>query len=473
MRVSMTAKKKKENNSHNNSEIGGLSHQMGHILYMAQLTGNLDKKDIIDSMPKQEQERYKKAFEILVEEDILQVLSRGKKQFFSINPEKDMDANPLITGFVRGTKREKRVRHAPFNPFFHRGPIKDSKHFFGRYDVISHIFDRLRHTEDCSIIGPRAIGKTSLLHYLANEDIIKKHHLDPRKYIFVYCDLQRFGEDADVKDFYFEMFQRTMEKMSSGGFLKEQELKKLTKEDSTFRKVTKTLFEITDLEELITFLSDRDLRLVYQFDEFENISSNPNFDFSFYGQLRSLSGNPSFQLAIITASKHSIYDLTFDDEVKTSPFFRYFEDFRLGPMDATEMAEFYDMARDNGAEFTQQTKKLIEEWSGGHPFLVQLACDYFFDLIAGGGKFKPSDSENHLEIFIKKHRKHFAYFWTQVKKKEQACLWWLASGKPPGSDCDAILDELEESYLVVRNEGRFEIFSSAFENYIRDIPFFG
>jgi hypothetical protein len=158
----MTAKKKSSSVISKNGNGQGLSHQMGHILYMAQLTGNLDKKDLIGSMPKHEQERYKKAFEYLVEEGILEVLTRGSDQFFSINPEKSKDADPFVSGFVRGTKKEKRVVHAAKNPFFHRGPIKDVAHFFGRGDEITHIFDRLRHTEDCSIIGPRAIGKTSL-----------------------------------------------------------------------------------------------------------------------------------------------------------------------------------------------------------------------------------------------------------------------------------------------------------------------
>jgi AAA+ ATPase superfamily predicted ATPase len=469
----MTAKKKSEDTKSENLEPEGLSYQMGHILYMAQLTGNLDKKDIIDSAPKQERERYKKAFEILIEEDILQVLSRGKKQYFSINPEKNQDSNPLITGFVRGTKKEKQVTHAQSNPFFHRGPIKNAQHFFGRGDVVAHIFDRLRHSEDCSIIGPRAIGKTSLLHYLSNESVIKRYHLDPRKYIFVYCDLQRFGEDASVNDFYYEMFQRTLSAVLSGEYLKESEIKKLTKVAGALAKVSKTLFEMENLEELMGYLSEKELRIVFEFDEFENISNNPNFDFSFYGQLRSLSGNPAFRVAIITSSKHSIYDLTFDDEIKTSPFFRYFEDFRLGPMERSEFMEFYELAQENGAVFSTPVKTLIEDWSGGHPFLIQLACDYFFDLVAGGGKFKSSDAENHLEIFIKKHRKHFAYFWSQVNKKEQACLWWLASGKPPGSDCDTILDELEENYLVVKVQDRCEIFSSAFRRFIQDVPFFG
>jgi hypothetical protein len=474
MRVHMTAKKRASNNNKKNKGTEGLSHQMGHILYMAQLSGELDKGDLIDSMPKPEKERYKEAFEVLVENDLLQVLDRGSKQFFLINPEMIHEVEPMISGFVRGTKSELKVKHTPSNPFFHRGPIKDITHFIGRYEVISHIFDRLRHTEDCSIIGPRAIGKTSLLHFITHPEVIKKHHLDPQKYIYVYIDLQRFGESTQKDDIYFEMFKRLVSQLTQGGYFKEEEVNKLLLEqDYTGKKIQRPLFEIGDLEGLISTLSEKDFRIVYEFDEFESIANNPNFDFSFYGQLRSLSGNPAFRVAFITSSKQSMYDLTFDEEIKTSPFFRYFEDFRLGPMDSKEIEEFYELARENGAAFDSQIKDAIEKWSGGHPFLVQLGCDYFFDLVVSGGKFKTQEDERHLAIFLKRHKKHFAYFWSQVGKKQQACLWWLASGKSPGADCEEILLGLGDIFLVTTQKGKYMVFSSAFERYIQDIPFFG
>ncbi|UCE72904.1 MAG: ATP-binding protein [Methanomassiliicoccales archaeon] len=470
----MTAKKRAKGKRDDNNSYN-FSHQMGHILYMAQLTGNLDKKNLVESMPKPERDRYKQAFEILVKKEVLlKAQKRNKKPIFSINPERAEEIKPLISGFVRGTRREQHRRQIPSNPFFHRGPIKDIGHFMGRYDVISHIFDRLRHTEDCSIIGPRAIGKTSLLHFISHNEVVKKYHLDPKKYIFVYYDLQRFGENTQTKDFYYEMFSKTVSQINFNGPLKEEEIKKITKEtDNVNKKIGRSLFEISDLETLIGLLSERDYKVVYLFDEFESIANNPNFDFSFYGQLRALSGNPTFQVAFVTASKKSIYTLTFDEEIKTSPFFRYFEDFKLGPMDSEEIGEFFDLAIENGAVFSNKIRTLIEEWSGGHPFLAQLCCDYFFDLVVTGEKIKPSEEEKHLEIFLSRHKKHFAYFWSQVNKKQQTCLWWLASGKRPGSDYEGILEELEQSYLVEKKDGNYRIFSQAFEKFIRDIPFFG
>ncbi|ODS41397.1 MAG: hypothetical protein A7315_06355 [Candidatus Altiarchaeales archaeon WOR_SM1_79] len=469
----MTPKITSKNNDRNRKNIGFVAYNMGHILYIAQLTGDLEKMDLINSMPKYEQEHYKLAFDSLIEDNILVLQKKDrKKENYVINSKKADYVKELIHVFVRGTKVEKKVREIPRNPFYHRGPIKTTDDFIGRRNIISHIFDRLRHTEDCSIIGPRAIGKTSLLHYISNKDVVKKHHLDTKKYLFVYYDLEGFGESTEVKDFYYEMFAKTVSQIYQEESISEDEIKNINKDSgNTIKKIKRSLFEIADLENLIGSLSERDYSIVYLFDEFDYLANNPTFDYSFYGQLRAFSGNPGYKVAFVTASKRSIYDLTFMEEIKTSPFFRYFEDFRLGLMDRKEIMGFFDMAAKNGVIFSNEMKNAIVKWSGGHPFLAQLASDYFFDLAVEGYDLKLEDAENHLQKFLKTHKKHFAYFWKQVSKKEQSCLLKLAQGKTIGTDCKRILNALEESYLVQRKDGNYVIFSQAFEKFVAELAF--
>ena len=467
----MAPKGRKKTEEEKKAGGGNVPYNMGHILYMAQLTGNIHGKGLIDSMPEHERERYQLAFDSLVEDEFLIKIKTEKKGTYTINPEKIEETLALIHRFVRGTKDEIRVKQVPKNPFYHRGPIKDIEHFIGREKIISHIFDRLRHTEDCSIIGPRAIGKTSLLHYISNNAVLRKHHLDPKKYIFVYHDLQRFDENSVVKDFLYDMFSQTISQINQSSLITEDEINKINKESgNVITKINKSLLEIGDLEALIGTLSERDYNLVYMFDEFESVANNPNFDFSFYGQLRALSGNPAFNVAYVTASKKSIYDLTFNDEIKTSPFFRYFEDFKLGLMNIEEVRGFFRLAAKNGFIFSSKMRNLIEEWSGCHPFLVQLSCDYFFDLALNQKKLKLGEEEKHLKMFIKRHRKHFSYFWKQVDDRERKCLWRLASGKTLGPDCRNVLDNMRECYLVKTNNGNIGIFSMAFEKFICDMP---
>jgi hypothetical protein len=449
-----------------------LAYSMGHILYMAKLAGIIQKKSLIDSVPKQEKERYLMALEALLQDGILiKVIRPDKKTGFSINPEHGDEAKGLIARFVKGIKEDKKGQAFSKNPFFHRGPIKDIDHFIGRGDTISHIFDRLRHTEDCSIIGPRAIGKTSLLHYLSHPDVVKKYHLDPKKYIFMYTDLARYGDSAGPADFLFEMFSRTETEITQNGFFTPEDISRINEESGTIiKKANKSLFEISDLETLIGVLSGRDYRLVYMFDEFEYVANNTKFDVSFYGQLRAISGNPDYKVALITSSKKSIYDLTFDEEIKTSPFFRYFEDFNLGPMSYEEMEGFFELSAKSGVVFSPLVKKLIVTWSGRHPFIAQLACDYFFDMKVAGKKMDSESEEKHLVAFLKQHRKHFSYFWKQMNDKQQKCFWKLASGKSLPADCKGIINDLEEDYLVSTKNGGYEIFSTAFARFVSDMP---
>lgn len=467
----MTPKTILKNDDRSRKNIGFVAYNMGHILYIVRLAGDVAKMGLINSMPKHEQEQYKLAFETLLKDNILVLQKKDKvKENYVINSEKADYVDELIHVFVRGTKVEKKVREIPRNPFYHRGPIKTAEHFIGRKSIISHIFDRLRHNEDCSIIGPRAIGKSSLLHYISDKDIVKKHHLDPKKYLFIYYDLEGFGESTEVKDFYYEMFAKTVSQISQEESISEDEIKNINKESGdAIKKIKRSLFEITDLENLIGALSDRDYSIVYMFDEFDYLANNPTFDYSFYGQLRAFSGNPGYKVAFVTASKRSIYDLTFMEEIKTSPFFRYFEDFRLGLMDRKEITGFFDMAAINGMIFSNETKDAIVKWSGGHPFLAQLACDYLFDLTVEGYDLKPEDAENHLEKFLRMHKKHFAYFWKQVSKKGQSCLFKLAQGKTIKADCKRILNALEENYLIQRKDGNYRIFSQAFEKFVAEL----
>jgi hypothetical protein len=321
------------------------------------------------------------------------------------------------------------------------------------------------------VIGPRAIGKTSLLHYISHPDVVKRHHLDPKNYIFMYTDLARYGDSAGPLEFFYEMFTRMESEITQKGIFGPEEITRINEESGTvLKKANKSLFEISDLENLIGVLSGREFHMVFMFDEFEYVANNPKFDVSFYGQLRAISGNPDYRVALITSSKKSIYDLTFDEEIKTSPFFRYFEDFNLGPMSASEMDGFFELSAKSGVVFSPLVKTLIVKWSGQHPFLAQLACDYFFDIKASGDKIDEQAEETHQIAFLKQHRKHFSYFWKQMNDKQQKCFWKLASGKSLPADCKGIIKDLEDDYLVSAKNGKYEIFSSAFARFVSDMP---
>ena len=86
------------------------------------------------------------------------------------------------------------------NPFFHRGPIRDRRYFFGRTQETRQALHMLRHGQCVSIVGPRRIGKTSHLFHLCDPVVQRGHDLG-QEYLFIYVDCQGLG-DLDKLQFY-------------------------------------------------------------------------------------------------------------------------------------------------------------------------------------------------------------------------------------------------------------------------------
>ncbi len=55
------------------------------------------------------------------------------------------------------------------NPFYHRGAIRQAEHFHGRTAVSTQILELLHNGQSVSLIGPRRIGKSSLLLHLQRQ----------------------------------------------------------------------------------------------------------------------------------------------------------------------------------------------------------------------------------------------------------------------------------------------------------------
>ena len=79
------------------------------------------------------------------------------------------------------------------NPYISRGPIRIPEMFFGRGDALAEIAAFLRGNQSVSIIGPRKMGKTSLLFHLMRPGVWPGLGLDEQN-LFVYLDCEVLGE---------------------------------------------------------------------------------------------------------------------------------------------------------------------------------------------------------------------------------------------------------------------------------------
>lgn len=72
----------------------------------------------------------------------------------------------------------------------------DAKEQFNyRHEVLSPLFDLIKSTESCFVIGAGSMGKTRLLDYLMREDV-QAHYLrdQKEKYLFIRMDMNRLSE---------------------------------------------------------------------------------------------------------------------------------------------------------------------------------------------------------------------------------------------------------------------------------------
>ena len=76
------------------------------------------------------------------------------------------------------------------------------------------------------------------------------------------------------------------------------------------------------LDELFQQVDDRGQHVVFLLDEFEHVTTNPNFGLDFYYGLRSLIIH--HQVALVTASRLELVELRHSDAIKSSPFFNIF-----------------------------------------------------------------------------------------------------------------------------------------------------
>src|SRR5262245_57544747 len=78
------------------------------------------------------------------------------------------------------------MRKIVANPFQAGGKLRDTRHFVGRESEIRQILSRVANMDSVSVIGPRRIGKSSLLHHIVASGQQRLNE----SYHFHYLDLQ-------------------------------------------------------------------------------------------------------------------------------------------------------------------------------------------------------------------------------------------------------------------------------------------
>jgi tRNA A-37 threonylcarbamoyl transferase component Bud32 len=322
--------------------------------------------------------------------------------------------------------------------------------FFGRTHELQEIAAFLRGNQSVSIIGPRKIGKTSLLFHLMRLETWTPLGLDDKN-LFVYLDCEVLGEGAH--DIIFGQFASELAAtLDARGLPPEPSL------DNAINKPTRLSFEGA-----IRKLNQRGLRVVLILDEFERLSANASLDVNFFNALRSAAGR--YQLVFLTASARPLIELTYSgksQEILSSPFFNIFAPLFLGLLPESDARTLmHEPMKRANIIFSSTVGNFIYLLVGGHPLALQVACFHAFD---ANGVTAQIERKTMQEL-----TSHFEYYWRNLSPTEQSALANVSDAvlrESSDTTMRGVLRNLVQKCLLVHEHGDYRYPSRAWQNFV-------
>jgi hypothetical protein len=233
------------------------------------------------------------------------------------------------------------------NPFFFSGMVQRPENFYGRQAELQRIFGLLGGAQpmSVSVVGPRRIGKSSLLWYICQEGPGKLG----KEWRFGYVGLDGLGNLT---------VPRLLRAMAAA-------LKERLSEDS-----------YEGFSALVDSLVEQKQHLVLCLDEFEAAGQLGS---DFLGYLRGLISTN--KAALVVATERPLEELS-QEGVLTSPFYNIFTRMVLGPMPEAEAREL--LTQRGTMPFSSDEVATALCQAGGSPFLLQQLGSQLYEKHYGG-----------------------------------------------------------------------------------------
>ncbi|MCA9960909.1 MAG: winged helix-turn-helix domain-containing protein [Chloroflexota bacterium] len=330
------------------------------------------------------------------------------------------------------------------NPFFHRGAIRRPEDFYNRESEIAQILGLLHNGQSVSLIGPRRIGKSSLLIHLTRAEVREQMQLHPPHALFVLVDCQELG-GAPPEEVYEALLTSLLDAAEDASIAVND-----VKQPGTYRALDRVLNQVTRAGTAVVVLLD----------EFELLAANEHLTPYFFARLRGLT--TKYGLAYLTASQRPLFAITAEEEILSSPFFNIFVTLPLG-MFAIEEGRKLLNARLATTDVTFPDK-LVEHllhFVGPHPFFLHIAGYHAYQAIKQDTPLTTREEMERLDDPIEvEASSHLGYLWQNLTPEEQYALA-IADG-PIDS-----LRQLEQQCLLVQNEGKYQYTSEILRRFVR------
>jgi serine/threonine-protein kinase len=198
-------------------------------------------------------------------------------------------------------------------------------------------------------------------------------------------------------------------------------------------------------------------------DEFDAITTNPNFDMQFFSFLRFLANN--FKVAYVTSSMHDLQQMCHDKEIADSPFFNIFSNLPLRPFSREEATELITLPSEHeGIPLAGHADRILE-LSGLFPLFIQMACSNAFENIIENDGGEP-DWDQVTRSFVDEVTPHYSFVWESMDDNTRSNVVRIASGKAVDKKFHHVSEKLRRLGYLVDVDGRTSIFSRTFADFV-------
>jgi hypothetical protein len=334
------------------------------------------------------------------------------------------------------------------NPFFNRQRIADPAFFVGRISHIEALYSAIATHQCRSLVGERKLGKSSLLTYIGQPDTLRRYSLDPDRVLMLYFDLESMAS-ASPADFWIEVLDRLSARLPAGDLA-----------SALQTAVNAGELRFMTVRRLFRRVRDAGLDVVLCLDEFESLARNAHFEPDFYGEMRSLAGE--LQLVYLTASKRSLYELTYEhSDTLSSPFFNIFSELPLGLMSEAEArALVTGLSSLGGTPFCDDEAAFALSLAGTHPFFLQIAGFHLYDTPGCGQPRAPEGYQQIRKRFLAEAEDHYRYLWSQLSNTQQLALAHLSHAAEP------VVRLLKQKALLKNRDEAPAPFSGTFAEFL-------
>jgi len=336
------------------------------------------------------------------------------------------------------------------NPFYHRGPIRTLSAFYNRQQETEQIASLLRVSQSVSIVGPRRIGKTSLLFHLQAPEVRHAHGLLPPEYIFVSINSEAMGQTT-LSEAYALFLDALHDALSTSAL---EPGWKAGARPADYRR----------LDSVLHSLSQRGTTVAFFIDEFELLAANRNLDPAFFSGLRGLATR--YAVSYVVASQHPLISLVYaDNSVLSSPFFNVFVTLPLGVFEE-DVAHGMLLALLAGENLPEPAMRAVLDLAGPHPFFLQVAAYHAYELAHTGRPWDEQTTAQLCKVFEEEAQPHYLYSWHNLNEDERYALANLTLVQDDLGMREA-LHQLQQQCLILPANSGYRYLSSSLQRFVR------